>query len=83
MVSSTKNRFVNSYEPIFVFSKTYNNYYSNYKNNRNYTNILKINLQPSPYKHVAVYPLNLIIKLLYLLNLNKNSTILLLEAGRR
>jgi len=77
MPSSIKNRFVNSYEPIFVFSKDYKNIFKEYQlNNNNYSNILKVNLQPTPYNHVAVYPEKLIKKLLNMVYLRDNSIIL-------
>lgn len=76
MPSSIKNRFVNSYEPIFVFSKNLDNIFSQKKNKINYTNILKVNLKPTQYKHVAVYPEKLIENLLYMVELKKNAIIL-------
>lgn len=77
MPSSVKNRFVNSYEPIFVFSKNSNNYFNDYrKNTQNYKNIIDVNLQPTPYKHVAVYPEKLVSKLLDLVSVKHNYTVL-------
>jgi len=76
MPSSIKNRFVNSYEPVFVLSKNRNNIFSKKNRNKNYSNILKINLQPTPYKHVAVYPEKLVENLLKMVELNDNATIL-------
>jgi len=65
MPSSVNNRFTSVYEPIFVFAKNKNNYYSEYiKTKKNFSNILKIRLQPTPYNHVAVYPEKLIEELL-------------------
>lgn len=66
MPSSIKNRFTNSYEPVFVFSKFSQNYYTL---NNNIHNILKINLQPTPYKHVAVFPEKLVESLLNMVKL--------------
>ena len=61
MPSSAKNRFINSYEPVFVFSKSKKNYFTYYiKENPNYQNVIKINLQPTTYKHIAAYPENLV-----------------------
>jgi len=77
MPSSIKNRFTNSYEPVFVFSKSENNIFVSKKNETsNYSNILKIPLQPTPYKHIAVYPEKLVGKLLEFLDLPQNATIL-------
>ncbi|MEP0862189.1 MAG: site-specific DNA-methyltransferase [Ignavibacterium sp.] len=59
MPSSVKNRFTNSYEPIFVFGKTDKNIYKS-----NESNILKINLQPTTFNHIAVFPEKLIESLL-------------------
>jgi len=82
MPSSVKNRFTNSYEPIFVLSKNKNNYFTEFSNNNsNYSNILKINLQPSKYKHVAVYPETLVSKLIDMVMLNENNTVLDIFAG--
>ncbi len=77
MPSSIKNRFTNSYEPIFVFTKNPKNLYHYKKiNDQNYSNILKVNLQPTPYKHVAVYPEKLIENLLKKVELKNNTKIL-------
>lgn len=73
MPSSVKNRFTNSYEPVFVFSKNEENYFSMKEQK---SNILKVNLQPTPYKHVAVYPEKLVCKLIEMLSLPKKSLIL-------
>jgi len=77
MPSSVKNRFVNSYEPVFVFSKNIENYFTDYvANNSDYENIIDINLQPTPYKHVAAYPEKLVTKLLDFTKINKEYTVL-------
>jgi len=77
MPSSIKNRFTNSYEPIFVFSKNRENIYTDYiKGKPNFSNILKINLQPLSYNHVAVYPEKLVYSLLNIVNLSNDSSIL-------
>jgi len=65
MPTSVKNRFANSYEPVFVLSKNRENYFTEYvETDENYSNILKVNLQPTPYRHVAVYPEELVEKLI-------------------
>ncbi|HED05492.1 MAG TPA: site-specific DNA-methyltransferase, partial [Ignavibacteria bacterium] len=77
MPTSVKNRFVNSYEPIFVLSKSKENYFTDYiKNNPDYQNIIDVNLQPTPYKHAAVYPEKLVSKLLGFTIINKDYTVL-------
>lgn len=77
MPGSYKNRFTSTYEPIFVFAKNSVNYYSIYveKYNESYSNVLKINLQQTPYEHVAVYPEKLVEELLKL-GFPKNSIVL-------
>jgi len=77
MPSSIKNRFSNTYEPIFVFSKSDDNYYrDSFSKNLIQSKVLKINVQPTPYKHMAVYPEKLVEALLSLLNLPYNSVVL-------
>jgi DNA modification methylase len=76
MPSSVKNRFVNSYEPVFVFSKNYENYFSHNKNDVDYSNILKIKLQPSKNKHIASYPEKLVLEILKLNKVKDYSVIL-------
>ena len=75
MPSSVKNRFSNTYEPVFVFTLNIDNYYTTYFSSKDYTNSLKIPLQQSIYKHIATFPENLVISLLQLLNLPKNAII--------
>lgn len=60
MPAPVKNRLTNTYEPIFVFSKDKINYYTENRRNVNVSNILKIPLQPVPYKHMATYPEKLV-----------------------
>ncbi|MFW9995228.1 MAG: DNA-methyltransferase [Candidatus Odinarchaeota archaeon] len=64
MPSSIKNRFTNTYEPVFVLAKNKSNYHSEYRQKRQkegiYSNVLKIKLQPTPHKHMAVYPEKLV-----------------------
>lgn len=64
MPSSVKNRFTNTYEPIFILSKDSFNYFNAFNKKRPFTKILKIPLQPVPYKHMATYPEKLIESLL-------------------
>ncbi|MEW6508119.1 MAG: site-specific DNA-methyltransferase [Bacteroidota bacterium] len=73
MPSSIKNRFANSYEPIFVLSPSDD---SIYNNANNFSNIVKINLQPTLYKHVAVFPEKLVLNLLSKLKLKNNFAVL-------
>jgi len=76
MPGSVTNRFISTYEPIFIFAKNEENYYSEYiQNEKNYSNILKVNLQATLYNHIAVYPEKLIENLLTL-GLPKNSLVL-------
>jgi len=78
MPSSIKNRFSNTYEPVFVFSKSHDNYYTDYLslNPNQKSKILKINVRANHYKHMAVYPERLVEKLLSKLNLPCGSVIL-------
>ncbi len=76
MPGSVTNRFISTYEPILVFAKNEKNYYSKYiQNKKNYSNILKVNLQATLYNHIAVYPEKLIENLLTL-GFPKNSLVL-------
>ncbi|MBC8485863.1 MAG: hypothetical protein H8D45_07455, partial [Bacteroidetes bacterium] len=61
---------------VFVFSKNEHNIFTKKNTHNNFSNILKINLQPTPYKHVAVYPEKLVDSLLRIVVLKDNSTIL-------
>lgn len=60
MPSSVKNRFTNTYEPVFVFAKSGDNYYHRFRNKSGMSNILKIPLQQTSYAHVATYPEKLV-----------------------
>jgi len=60
MPSSVKNRFTTTYEPIFVLTKEEDNYYREYKQKEDFSNIFKIPIQPVPYKHMATYPEKLV-----------------------
>ncbi|MGC8622248.1 MAG: DNA-methyltransferase, partial [Caldisphaera sp.] len=51
MPSSVEDRFTNTYEPVLVFTKNKENIYL-----KKTSNVLKIPLQPTPWKHTAVYP---------------------------
>ncbi|MHA1301777.1 MAG: DNA-methyltransferase, partial [Candidatus Helarchaeota archaeon] len=76
MPSSVKNRFTNTYEPVFVFAKSNNNYYRSYRKRNRTSNILKVPLQPVPYAHMATYPEKLVEKLITLLDCPSDSLIL-------
>lgn len=77
MPSSIKNRFTNSYEPVFVFSKSQENIYrQQIEKTKNNSNIIKVPLQPTPFKHVAVYPEKLVLELIKKVCLPENPTIL-------
>jgi len=77
MPSSIKNRFVNSYEPIFVFTKKEDNIYSRYVNKlEGFNKVLKINLQPTLFKHIATYPEKLVEKLLGLVEHRQSLNVL-------
>ena len=64
MPTPVKNRLTNTYEPVFVFSKNKRNYHSEYRQSATISNVLKIPLQPVPYKHMATYPEKLVEALL-------------------
>lgn len=74
MPSSIKNRFTNSYEPVFVFAKSKDNIYN--RNKERKTNIIKVSLQSTPYKHVAVYPEKLVTSLINLTKFPRKLTVL-------
>ena len=76
MPSSVKNRFTSSYEPVFVFSKNKENIFVKKKNEDFYSNVLKINLQPTLYNHVAVFPEKLVEELLNKVLLKDDAVIL-------
>lgn len=75
MPSGVKNRFTNTYEPIFVLSKNKSNYYESYKRRNNISNILRIPIQQTKFKHMATYPEKLIEEILSY-GLPKSATIL-------
>jgi hypothetical protein len=74
--SSIKNRFTNSYEPVFVFSKTKNNNYQKLAKKRDNKNVFKIPLQPTSFKHIATYPERLVLDLINTVDPADGSTIL-------
>lgn len=71
MPSSVIDRFTNTYEPIFVFSKNKNNIYKNEQGN-----ILEISLQQTKWRHTAVYPEKLVFELLNRVNIKDDDIIL-------
>ncbi|GAG70793.1 unnamed protein product, partial [marine sediment metagenome] len=71
MPSSVKDRFSNTYEPVFVFARNKNNIYQ-----KNRGNLLKINLQQLKWKHTAAFPEKLIEELLKRLKLKDFDLIL-------
>ncbi|MFV2014546.1 MAG: site-specific DNA-methyltransferase, partial [Candidatus Heimdallarchaeota archaeon] len=75
MPSGVETRFTNSYEPVFVFAREKNNYYSIYKEKNQQSNIIHINLQPSKNKHVAMFPEKLV-ECLIQMGIPNNATIL-------
>ncbi|HQE48261.1 MAG TPA: site-specific DNA-methyltransferase [Fervidobacterium sp.] len=75
MPSSVKDRFANTYEPIFVFAKSKENIYKDlYKKVKK--NVVEIPLQQTPWKHTAVYPENLVEEMLNRVNLNDGDIVL-------
>ncbi|NPB02985.1 MAG: hypothetical protein GXO39_01030 [Thermotogae bacterium] len=70
MPSSVKDRFTNTYEPIFVFSKGKNNLY------RGGRSVVEIPLQQTPWKHTAVYPERLVEEMLRRVELEDGDVIL-------
>ena len=77
MPSSVKNRFVNSFEPVFVLSKEPDNYFTEYKTeNKDYSNVLTVNLQPTTYSHIATYPEKLVSDLIDMTKIDHDYTVL-------
>lgn len=58
MPSSVKDRLANTFEPILVFAKNKDNIY------KDLGNVVKIPLQPTPWKHTAAYPERLVEEML-------------------
>jgi DNA modification methylase len=80
MPSSVKNRFTNTYEPVFVLVKSKNNYFTKYFNSDLYTNLIKVTLQQTTYKHVATFPELLVEKLINTLELSvRNKQYIILD----
>lgn len=75
MPSSVKDRFTNTYEPIFVFAKRKENIYKDFYK-REKKNVVEIPLQQTPWKHTAVYPENLVQEMLNRINLNDGDIVL-------
>jgi len=71
MPSSVKDRFTNTYEPVIVFAKNKNNIYR-----KKYPKVVEISLQQTPWKHTAVYPENLVKKMLERVELKNGDVIL-------
>ncbi|MHA2364808.1 MAG: DNA-methyltransferase [Candidatus Hodarchaeales archaeon] len=76
MPSSVKNRFTNTYEPVFVFAKSETNYYKEYRKQEKSKNIEKISLQQVSYSHMATYPEKLVEILIRKLKMPKESLII-------
>ncbi len=72
MPSSVKDRFTNTYEPIFVFAKSEKNIYIKPESYE----VLKIPLQQTRWKHTAVYPEKLVKHLLQLVELQDDDIVL-------
>ncbi|MCR8487034.1 MAG: DNA methyltransferase [candidate division WOR-3 bacterium] len=72
MPSSVKDRFSNTYEPVFVLAKSRNNIYQKNKHPR----VVEIPLQQTPWKHTAVYPENLVMEMLRRVELKDGDLIL-------
>ena len=67
MPSSVKNRFTNTYEPVFVFARSEDNYYADYRmRHPEFRSFLKVPLQQVSHAHMATYPERLIENLLQL-----------------
>ncbi len=71
MPSSVKDRFTNTYEPILVLAKSKNNIYR-----KNGSNVVKIPLQQTPWKHTAVYPEKLVEEMLNRVELKDGDVVL-------
>ena len=76
MPSSVKNRFTNTYEPVFVFVKNQENYYSQFFHSDNYSNFINVPLQQNMYRHIATFPVNLITNLISKLQIPPDAKIL-------
>jgi len=76
MPSSVKDRFANTYEPVFVLTKDKENIYR-----KGSPNVVEIPLQQVPWRHTAVYPENLVREMLNRVDLKDGDLILDLFAG--
>ncbi len=74
MPSSVKDRFTNTYEPVLVFTRGKDNIYRAFK--RKETNVIRIPLQQTPWKHTAVFPEKLVEELLLRIKLEKGDIVL-------
>lgn len=70
MPSSVKDRLANTFEPILVFAKNQNNIY------KNKGSVVKIPLQPTPWKHTAAYPERLVEEMLMRTELKNGNLVL-------
>lgn len=71
MPSSVKDRFTNTYEPVLVLAKSENNIYK-----KGISNIVEIPLQPTLWKHTAVYPEALVREMLNRVSLRDGDIVL-------
>jgi len=71
MPSSVKDRFTNTYEPVLVFTKNKKNIYK-----KGLSNVVKIPLQQTPWKHTAVFPEKLVEEMLNRVDVNDGDLIL-------
>jgi DNA modification methylase len=71
MPSSVRDRFTNTYEPILVLSKDKRNIY-----NKGSSNVIKVPLQQTQWKHTAIFPEKLVEELLKRVNLSDGDIIL-------
>lgn len=71
MPSPVRDRFTNTYEPVLVFAKSKKNIYKT-----RYPKVVRIPLQQTPWKHTAVYPEELVRKMLERVNLKENDLVL-------
>jgi site-specific DNA-methyltransferase (adenine-specific) len=75
MPSSVTNRLTNTYEPVFVLSKSNDNYYTRYKHSKQSRGTVEIPVQPTSFHHMAAFPERLVEELLGY-GLPDNATIL-------
>lgn len=70
MPSSVKDRLANTFEPVLVFAKNQKNIY------KNKGRVVKIPLQPTPWKHTAAYPERLVEEMLMRAKLKNGDLVL-------